>query len=269
MELNKIYNENCIDTMRRMPDNFIDLTVTSPPYDNLRTYNDDIDKTWGDHIWKPIIKELFRVTKDGGVVVWVVGDATIDGSETGTSFKQALYAMECGFNLHDTMIWNKNSFTAVGALKYRYGQVFEYMFVFTKGKIRFFNPINDRKNKQYGKKINGTIRKKNSYTIAKSTNGKITTLYGIRYNVWNLFAENNNEVRAIHPAVFPEKLAADHIYSWSNEGDIVYDPFMGSGTTAKMAHIHKRKWIGSEISKEYVDMAYKRIDPYLRQTSLF
>ncbi len=133
MKINKIYNENCLDTMARMPDNFIDLTVTSPPYDNLRTYNDNIDESWGEHVWKPIIKELYRVTKDGGVVVWVVGDATINGSETGTSFRQALYAMDCGFNLHDTMIYQKNGPAYPANDKSnRYSQIFEYMFVFSK-----------------------------------------------------------------------------------------------------------------------------------------
>ena len=122
---------DCLERMKEIPDGSVDLTVTSPPYDNLRTYNNSLD--WGEHVWKPVLQELLRVTKKGGVVVWIVGDATIKGSETGTSFRQALYAKEIGFNLHDTMIWNKPTFTATGALKVRYAQVFEYMFVFSKG----------------------------------------------------------------------------------------------------------------------------------------
>ena len=254
MEINKIYNENCLNTMSRMQDNFIDLTVTSPPYDNLRTYNDNIDKSWGEHVWKPILKELYRVTKEGGVVVWVVGDATINGSETGTSFKQALYAIECGFNLHDTMIWNKGGFTAVGALKTRYAQVFEYMFIFVKGKLKTFNPLKDRLNKEQtgifskNKRLpNGSIKKVVKY-------GK-RNKYGQRFNIWKLA----NTDRSNHPAIFPEKLAHDHIISWSNEGDLVYDPFMGSGTTAKMAKFNKRNYIGSEISEEYVKLTNRRI----------
>ena len=253
MEINKIYNEDCLATMANMPNDFIDLTVTSPPYDNLRTYNGySFD-------FESIAKELYRVTKEGGVVVWIVGDATIKGSETGTSFKQALFAMECGFKLHDTMIWNKGGFTAVGALKTRYAQVFEYMFVFVKGKLKTFNPIKDRKNKQFGKKQVGTIRQKDGSTKDKSTNGNITREFGQRFNDWLLYPENNNNNRK-HPATFPEQLANDHILSWSNENDLVYDPFMGSGTTAKMAIANKRNYIGSEISAEYYELIKARLN---------
>ena len=252
MQINKIYNENCIYTMSKMPNNFIDLTVTSPPYDDLRTYNGFAFD------WQKVIKELYRTTKEGGVVVWIVGDATVKGSETGTSFKQALFAMECGFKLHDTMIWNKGGFTAVGALKTRYAQVFEYMFVFVKGKLKTFNPIKDRKNKQFGRKQIGTIRQKDGSTKDKSTNGNITPEFGQRFNDWLLYPENNNNNRK-HPATFPEQLANDHIVSWSNEGDLIYDPFMGSGTTAKMSIINNRKYIGSEISEEYCKIIETRI----------
>ena len=248
MEINKIYNENCLETMAKMPDNFIDLTVTSPPYDDLRTYNGfEFD-------WQKVIKELYRTTKDGGVAVWIVGDATIKSSETGTSFKQALFAMECGFNLHDTMIWNKGGFTAVGALKTRYAQVFEYMFVFVKGKLKTFNPLKDRLNK----KQTGTFLK--NKRLADGSMGEVgkygnRNKYGQRFNIWELA----NTDRSEHPAVFPEKLIADHIISWSNEGDLVYDPFMGSGTTAKMAILNNRKYIGSEISEEYCKIIETRI----------
>lgn len=270
LELNKIYCESNLETMARMPDNFVDLTVTSPPYDNLRTYKDDIDETWGENIWKHIIKELFRVTKKGGVVVWVVGDATINGSETGTSFKQALHAIDCGFLLHDTMIYEKDSCSFPD--KTRYYQIFEYMFVFSKGKPIVFNPIKDRKNIWAGTKTHGTKRESNG-ALTKRQKIYYMDEFGVRNNVWKYNTGLNNSTSDKeafkHPAIFPEKLVRDHIYSWSNEGDLVYDPFMGSGTTAKMAHELKRNWIGSEISKEYVDLVNKRLEPYLNQTSLF
>jgi len=260
MEINNIYNENCLDTMKRMNDNFIDLTVTSPPYDNLRDYNGySFD-------FENIAKELYRVTKKGGVIVWIVADATIKGSETGTSFKQALFFKECGFNLHDTMIWNKGKFSAVGSLKTRYAPVFEYMFVFVKGNIKTFNPIKDRLNKTVGQKISGNIRQKDGSMKPKSTIGKITSKFGQRFNIWN-----NSPKQGInkHPAPFPEQLAKDHIISWSNENDLVYDCFMGSGTTAKMCVLNNRKYIGSEISKEYVDLSNKRLIKYKSQNKLF
>jgi site-specific DNA-methyltransferase (adenine-specific) len=257
MKTNTIYNENCLDTMARMKDDFVDLTVTSPPYDNLRTYNGfDFD-------WKAIIKELYRVTKEGGVVVWVVGDATIKGSETGTSFKQALYAIDCGFNLHDTMIWNKQMFSAVGSLKLRYAPVFEYMFIFSKGTPKTFNPIKDRVNKSFGRKITGTNVTANRNSRKVSCYGNDINKFGQRFNVWEMSSEMNRTIK--HPAPFPEQLANDHIISWSNEEDLVYDPFMGSGTTAKMAIVNNRRYVGSEMSKEYCEIAEERIN----KTDLF
>lgn len=248
MEINKIYNENCLDTMARMPDGFVDLTVTSPPYDGLRTYNGY------SFPFEDIAKELFRVTKDGGVVVWVVGDETVKGSETGTSFKQALYFKEIGFNLHDTMIYLKTGFNNPSSN--RYHQVFEYMFVFSKGQPKSFNPIKDRENK-YEKRGGRSIRQKNGNTI-KGFGGQFLAEFGQRFNVWLLNHYGISGEK--HPATFPEQLANDHIISWSNEGDLVYDPFMGSGTTAKMAILNKRNWIGSEISKEYCEIVEKRIN---------
>jgi len=253
IEINKNYNENCLETMARMPDNFIDLTVTSPPYDNLRQYNGySFD-------FENVAKELFRVTKQGGVVVWVVGDATIKGSETGTSFKQALYFKEIGFNLHDTMIWSKPSFTAVGALKTRYAQTFEYMFVFSKGKIKTFNALKNRKTTSRSKDKHGMIRQKDGSMRPMSNRGKQYGEFGIRYNVWNMPPVMSSIERTGHPAQFPEQLANDHIISWSNEGDLVYDCFMGSGTTAKMSILNNRNWIGSEISSEYCKIIEERV----------
>ena len=259
--------------MARMPDGFVDMTLTSPPYDNLRTYNNNIDKTWNQDIWQEVIKSLYRITKQGGIVVWIVNDATINGSETGTSFKQALYAMEVGFSLHDTMIYHKSGLTYPETN--RYFPSFEYMFIFSKGKPSVCNQIKDKYNVTNGNKNVGTERKKDGTTKKKhgAIHNKVRPLYSVRQNVWTYATgQNNNSKDAIsfnHPAIFPEKLAADHIYSWSNEGDLVYDPFMGSGTTAKMAHIYKRKWIGSEINAEYVELANKRIEAYINQLTLF
>ncbi len=252
----QLIHGDCLERMKEIPDGSVDLTVTSPPYDNLRTYNNTLE--WGEHVWKPVLQELFRVTKKGGVVVWVVGDATIEGSETGTSFKQALYAKEIGFNLHDTMIWEKQTFTATGSLKTRYAQVFEYMFVFSKGKIKTFNPIKDRPTKGARKK-HGTIRQADGTTKKQSSIGKIyRDKEAQRFNVWRINTECSNNNR-FHPAQFPEPIANDHIISWSNEGDTVLDCFMGSGTTGKMALLNNRKFIGIEKDEKYFEIAKKRI----------
>lgn len=248
----KLLHGDCYEVMKSMQSNSIDLTVTSPPYDNLRTYNGYTFDFEG------IAQELYRVTKDGGVIVWIVGDATINGSETGTSFKQALYFKEIGFNLHDTMIWNKGTFTAVGALISRYAPVFEYMFVLSKGFPKTFNPIKDRLNKHYGRKKHGTFRQIDGSVKKLTSIGKQINKYGQRFNIWEMPSEKSNNKR-LHPAMFPEQIAHDHIISWSNEGDTVFDPMMGSGTTGKMAKQLNRNFIGIEISEEYLKIAKERI----------
>lgn len=248
---------DCFELMKDIPDGSIDLTVTSPPYDNLRTYNGNIDQ-WNFEKFQAIALELHRITAKGGVVVWIVADATIKGSETGTSFKQALWFMECGFNLHDTMIWSKPSFTAVGTLKTRYASTFEYMFVFSKGNIKTFNPIKDRKNINAGKKKHGTIRQKDGSVVPVSSIGKIYSEYGQRFNVWNMPPEQSN-TRRCHPAQFPERLVRDHIVSWSNPGDTVLDCFMGGGTTGVACINTGRKFIGMELDQSYFDIAANRI----------
>ena len=255
IELNRIYNEDCLEGMKRIPDGFVDLTVTSPPYDNLRTYNGNIGQ-WSFEKFQGIVKQLYRVTKQGGVVVWVVADATIKGSETGTSFKQALWFMDCGFNLHDTMIWEKPTFTATGSLQIRYASVFEYMFVLSKGKPKSFNPIKDKPNKSVGKKKHGTVRQPDGSTKIQSSIGKETAVFGQRHNVWKISQEMSNTNRR-HPAQFPEPLANDHIVSWSNPSDVVLDPFMGSGTTGKMAVLNGRNFIGIELDADYFKIAEK------------
>jgi len=252
---------DCLERMKEIPNGSIDLTVTSPPYDNLRTYNNTLE--WGEHIWKPVLQELFRVTKIGGVVVWVVGDATIKGSETGTSFKQALYAIECGFNLHDTMIYHKtdSAFPRHGHKKYP--GAFEYMFVFSKGSVSTFNLIRDRKNKCAGSTMSGTVRQVDGSTKPSRANGKAVAEVGCRSNVWGYSTgkgkSSTDEIAYAHPAIFPEKLAEDQIFSWSSEFDVVLDPFMGSGTTGKMAKQLNRNFIGIEKDETYFKIAQERI----------
>lgn len=262
METNYIACGNNVDLIKGLPDNSIDLVVTSPPYDDLRDYKGySFD-------FEGLAKELVRVLKDGGVIVWIVADATKGGSETGTSFKQALHFIDLGLNLNDTMIWDKGAFTAVGALVSRYAQVFEYMFILSKGKPKAFNPIKDRKNITAGHKKSGSILQKDGTRRPKSSQGKITGEYGIRFNVWRQNADTSPAVRE-HPAMMPVNLAIDHIISWSNEGDVVLDPFMGSGTTAIACIETNRKYIGYEISSEYCEMARKRINKRKQELTLF
>ena len=258
--MNVAYNVDCLDGMKSLEDFCIDLTVTSPPYDNIRDYNGfSFD-------WRKTIKELHRITKNGGVVVWIVNDQTVDGSETGTSFKQALFAMECGFNLHDTMIWKKVS---PFQHKNRYIASFEYMFVFSKGIPKTANIIADRINIHGGEKITSTQREKDGSTrlCASAKKGKSVKEFGARLNVWEVIPDFANA--NWHPATFPYKLACDHIISWSNEGDTVLDPFLGSGTTRLAAYDMKRDFIGYEISKEYFDKQEERFAQHTAQLSLF
>ena len=253
MKINQVYNENCLDTMRNMPEGFIDLTVTSPPYDNLRDY-----KGYS-FPFEEIAKELYRVTKPGGVVVWVVGDQTVNGSESGTSFRQALYFMECGFLLGDTMIYAQPGTGAKGSI-YFYWQGFEYMFILTKGKIKTSNRIRDKKNLKYGQsKERGSSPKMDRLKTRQDRKGIKPAPFSYRTNVWTINNGHGHSDYTEHPAPFPEKLAKDHIISWSNEGDLVYDPFMGSGTTAKMAILKKRNFIGSEVAKEYIPIIQRRV----------
>ena len=249
-----LYNGDCLCVMDKLIEEGIkiDLTVTSPPYDNLRTYNGNND-LWNENVWKGIIERLYKITNNGGVVVWVVGDATIKGSETGTSFKQALYFKEVGFNLHDTMIYQKSNFS--NPSNNRYHQIFEYMFVFSKGKIKTFNSIKDRKNKIVGNRKTSPSRKPSGEMIY-TNKIKNVKMYGQRYNVWVITTQNING----HPAPFPEKLANDHIVSWSNEGDIVFDPMMGSGTTGVACKNLNRNFIGIELDENYFNIAKKRIE---------
>lgn len=256
--MNIAYNMDCLLGMKLIEDNSIDLTVTSPPYDKIRDYNGfDFD-------WEETIKELYRITAEGGVVVWIVSDQTANGCETGTSFRQALFAKECGFNMHDTMIWNKKSCAFPETT--RYYQTFEYMFIWSKGKPKTFNPITDRKNIWSGTYSEGSERQKDGTTKKKVNKNRIKD-FGWRFNVWEINAAKFN--RTGHPAVFPIKLVKDHIISWSNEGDTVLDPFLGSGTTRIACWDLKRNFIGYEISKEYFDNQEKRFEDHINQINMF
>jgi len=257
--INKIICGDHCDLLPQIPDSSIDLTVTSPPYDNLRDYH---GYTFD---FPAIAAELYRVTKDGGVVVWVVGDATINGSETGTSFRQALGFMDIGFRLHDTMIWNKGGFSAVGSLAIRYAPVFEYMFVLTKGKLETFHPIKDRLTINGGFIASGTIRQVDGKTKPMSKKMVINP-YSQRFNIWECSPQRQQG--ECHPAPFPDKLAQDHVYSWSNAGDIVLDPMCGSGTTCKAAVKLGRRYIGIDISPDYCAIAEQRIKTELSQPDL-
>ncbi len=257
--LNTIIHGDCLEVLKQIPDNYIDLTVTSPPYDNLRTYNGfSFD-------FEGIAQELYRVTKVGGVVVWVVGDATVKGSETGTSFKQALYFKDIGFCL-ETMIWDKENCASVGSMS-RYENVFEYMFVLSKGQAKTANIIKDRKNKRAGELQHGSIRQKDGNVRKTTGYGKRAIAeYGRRHNIWRIVPAKSPKER-LHPAPFSEQLANDHIITWSDEGDIVLDPMSGSGTTCKMAMVNNRQYIGIDISEEYCEIARKRIAEHSQQLS--
>lgn len=252
LELNKIHQGDCLELMKDMPDESVDLTVTSPPYDNLRDYKGySFD-------FKRIANELYRITKSGAVVVWVVGDSTVKGSETLTSFKQAIYFNEIGFNIHDTMIYKKNKVPVYDPRQHRYKNNFEYMFIFSKGKPKSFNPIKDVPVKSVGKitKVqqrlkDGTFRRDRTIKLGESQ---------ARGAIWEYVTGVEEKIAYKHPAVFPGKLAEDHIISWSNPGEIVFDPMAGAGTTCKMAMLNNRQYLGMEISKEYVDIANERIN---------
>lgn len=252
--LNKIINGNCVEVLKEFDDNVIDMTITSPPYDNLRNYKGFTFE------FELIAKELYRVTKDGGVVVWVVNDATIDGSETATSFKQTLKFMEVGFNLHDTMIFKKRN-PIPQIYRKRYNNEFEFMFVFTKGKITTHNPIMVDC-LHAGLELNSTTYK--NYSKDEQKRSKLANPVKeqkVKGNVWEYVVGKNKEDSGAkeHPAPFPYQLAYDHIISWTNENDIVLDPMCGSGTSLRAAKDLKRNFIGIDISSDYCKIAEKRI----------
>jgi len=279
--VNDIVLGNNVEVLAKFPNDCIDLTVTSPPYDNIRNYNKKIDTTQKligrySFPFEELAQQLYRVTKMGGMVVWVVNDQVINGNgggstKSGNSFRQALYFQQIGFNIHDTMIYQKPGIRFPDSTRYHQG--FEYMFVFSKGKSKSINLIKDRKNKTFDrfktKETTRQLRKKDDILIKNTNVGfddNVLKEFGVRYNIWEICVEHSTgrDITEFnwHPAVFPSILAHDHIISWSKEGDIVLDPFSGSGTTSIQAKITKRKYIGLEINKEYVEKSKKIIDGY-------
>ena len=263
MKIDHIYHENCIETMRRMSDGYVDLVVTSPPYDDMREYDGySFDQ------FESVAEALYRIVTSGGVIVWVVADQTTGGNESGTSFRQALYFKSLGFNLFDTMIYLKPPRGACGNNR-TYWQSFEYMFVFSKGLPKTINLLRDRDNKGSRHGDRGTKRLRDGSLLKVSRAGYAAT--GRRTNVWEYSVGKghsaSDSVAFQHPAIFPEKLAEDHILSWSNPGELVYDPFLGSGTTALMANLNNRRWIGSEVNRKYCEIAEQRLSvqclPYM------
>lgn len=262
--LNTIIPGNCVEVMKSFAENAIDLTLTSPPYDNLRTYRGYVFP------FEAIAQELYRITKQGGIVVWVAADATIEGSETGTSFQQALYFKSIGFNLHDTMIFQKTN-PIPQIYRKRYNNVFEYMFVFSKGQVKTHNPIKIDC-LHAGLKLNGTTYK--NYARGEQVRVKLAKpvkRQKIKGNVWEYTVGKKAEDQKAkdHPAPFPCALARDHINSWTNEGDLVLDPMCGSGTTCLSALRLNRNYIGIDISREYCELAKKRIAEHQKQPKLF
>ncbi len=261
IELNRIYNEDCRKTIKRMPDNFVNMILTSPPYDNRRTFE---NCKWNFEVFKSIAKGFYRIMKDGGIIVWVVQDETKDFCESLSSFKQAIYFVEeCKFKLLDTMIYYKKSIPPClpDIVKCRYNPSFEYMFIFKKGGKNTFNPLYVRCICAGGINNHASTREKNG--SLKKAKSRITKETKVKNNVWEITSNDNSDNKendSIHPAVFPKQLVIDHITSWSNEGDLIYDPFSGSGTVAKVCQLMHRKFIGSEISKTYCDLSTRTLE---------
>lgn len=255
----KLYVGDCVDVLdNKVEEESVDMALTSPPYDNLRDYKGYCFD------YRRVLKSIYRVLKKGGVCVWVVGDATIDGGETGTSFKQALCAIDIGFLLNDTMIYRKNSSPFPSNINSpRYSQAFEYMFVFSKGRPATVNLIKDKLNKWGGSHTWGEISYRSTDGNIIKKDSKIISKYAFRENIWEYNTGYNSstpdKIAYSHPAIFPEKLAKDHILSWSNEGDVVLDPMCGSGTTVKVARLLGRKAIGIDSSEEYIGITKKRL----------
>ena len=246
LELDRIYcGDNC-DLLGQLPRECIDLVVTSPPYDDLRTY--------GGHSWDfyGVAWQLKRVLKPGGVIVWVVADATKDGSESGTSMEQALHFKRLGLNLHDTMIYASDK---PPLTHNRYEQAWEFVFVFSYGKPKTWNPL--MRNTIHVGKHQSSSYMHSACADYKPANSKTTTAeQALRQNIW--WYASGSEKQG-HPAPFPIALATDYITTWSNQGDLVLDPFSGSGTTAKAAKELVRSFLGFEINPDYCAIAEKRL----------
>lgn len=258
--LNKINIGNNVTVMNKMPDDSVDLVVTSPPYDDLRDYDNKV--TWDFSVFKKVAKQLYRIIKKGGTVVWIVGDKTKDGNKSLTSFKQALYFQKIGFYMYDVIIYEKAGSGPPHSK--RYFNSFEYMFILTKGKPKTVNLLADKRNSCGGMTTFSSITRREKDGTLTNKGKKVINKYGVRTNIWKY---NNGKgfstkdsIAYEHPAIFPEKLVDDHILSWSNPGDIVLDPFGGSGTTAKESIKLNRKWIYIEKVEKYCEIAEERIN---------
>lgn len=257
--IGQITNGDSADVLSTIKSNSVDLVVTSPPYDELRDYNND--SVWSFNSFKKIARQLYRVVKDGGVVVWVVGDSVVKGNKSLSSFKQALYFQQIGFNMFDVIIYEKAG--TAPPHKNRYFNAFEYMFVLSKGNPKTINLLEDKPNKWANHSTFGNVTRREQDGTLTPKGRKVVKPFGVRTNIWRY---NNgkgfstkDKIAYEHPAIFPEKLVQDHIISWSNEGDIVLDPFCGSGTVAKVASLLNRQWVGIEISSEYCKIANERL----------
>lgn len=257
--IGQITNGDSAVVLSNIKSNSVDLVVTSPPYDELRDYNND--SVWDFNSFKKIARQLYRVIKDGGVVVWVVGDSVVKGNKSLSSFKQALYFQQIGFNMFDVIIYEKAG--TAPPHKNRYFNAFEYMFVLSKGNPKTINLLEDKPNKWANHSTFGNVTRREQDGTLTPKGRKVVKPFGVRTNIWRY---NNgkgfstkDKIAYEHPAIFPEKLVQDHIISWSNEGDIVLDPFCGSGTVAKVAGLLNRQWVGIEISSEYCKIANERL----------
>ncbi len=256
--LNTIINGDCVPVMQGMRSSTVDMVLTSPPYDNLRLY--------GGHnfLVDGVICEIKRVLKPGGVVVWVVGDAVKAGSETATSFKHVIKFMNSGFLLHDTMIFEKNT-SSFPARKTgnRYTQIFEYMFVFSHGKPKTAKLICDKENKWAGWTNWGKQTKRKKDVLVEVPDLKPVPKLSPRNNIWKYTVSggfgHKDKSAYEHPATFPQKLAEDHISTWTEKGDVVLDPMCGSGTTCIAAKKLDRKYIGIDINKNYTKLSERRL----------
>lgn len=256
--IGKFINEDNYTLLKKLPKESIDLIVTSPPYDDLRDYENEVK--WDFNTFKKLARQIYRVMKKGGTVVWVVGDKTNKGNKSLTSFRQAIYFQEIGFNMFDVIIYEKSGSSPPHPK--RYFNTFEYMFVLSKGPIKTVNLLKDKPNKYAGVETYGEVTRREKDGSLTKKGKKTVNEFGTRTNIWKYINgkgfTSEELIAHEHPAIFPEKLAQDHIYSWSNEGDIVLDIFGGSGTTIKMAHLLKRRWIYIEKVAKYCEIAEKR-----------
>jgi site-specific DNA-methyltransferase (adenine-specific) len=255
--------------MAGLDEDSIDLTVTSPPYDLLRLYDGFTFDLPG------IVDQLYRVTRIGGAVAWIVCDASKNGAETGTSFAQVMEFQRQGWRLHDTMIYQKSGVSRPGNV--RYHQAFEFMFVFSKGTKPKFRPLQDRANKTAGLKRNTksmTKRDAAGNLTPRRVNHKtyITNPHGIRTNIWTYSTGPKqtapDDLWQQHPAVMPLDLAADHILSWGDPGDTVLDPLAGSGQVPIAADILGREWIAIDCSPRYCYLIEQRLEWFRRRSGV-